>query len=126
MTGMCDERDTELSSSVGVINSCRAVLASLFCENSGEANISMLRLPSTSDDTGVDVTSSTERYVDPKLALLDGYHRARERAEEVRRAEVEVAGHQATMTAHETRPVRMKMTFFLRDTKMRAEPRSGP
>ena len=32
----------------------------------------MLCLPSTSEDTGVLVTSSPELYIDPKLAPLDG------------------------------------------------------
>ena len=55
-----------------------------------------------------------------------GCHWARERVEEVRRAEVEVAGNQATMTAHETWPLRMKMTLFKETQKtMRTEPGSG-
>ena len=55
-----------------------------------------------------------------------GYHRARE-VEKVRRVGVEVAGSQATMLAHETWPLRMKMTFLGRHKKtMRTEPGSGP
>ena len=44
----------------------------MVCMNSGEANIPMLCVSSTSEDTSVVATSSPELYVDPKLALLDG------------------------------------------------------
>ena len=45
------------------------------------------------------------------------YHCAREVVENVRVVEVEEAGSQATMTAHETRPVRMKTAFWGDTTK---------
>ena len=55
------------------MNSCwGCTYLSLFCVNSGEANIPRLCLPSPSEDTGVVVASSPELYLDPKLTLLDG------------------------------------------------------
>ena len=49
-----------------------AALASLFFMSSGEASTSKPCLSSTSEDTGVVVTSSPELYTEQKLALLDG------------------------------------------------------
>ena len=53
-------------------NLAGAALASLFYISSGEANIPMHCLSSTSEDAGVVVTSSPELYAEQKLALLDG------------------------------------------------------
>ena len=39
---------------------------------SGEASLPMLCLPSTSENTGADVTSSPELYTEQTLVLLDG------------------------------------------------------
>ena len=39
--------------------------------SSGEARLPMLCLSSTSEDTGADVTSSQELFIEQKLVLLD-------------------------------------------------------
>ena len=49
-----------------------ATLAALFCASSGDVNIPMLCLSSTSEETGVVVASSPELYTGQKLVLLDG------------------------------------------------------
>ena len=46
-----------------------------------------------------------------------GCHRARERAEKVRRAEVEEAGNQARMIARETTSVRVEMAVLRKTPK---------
>ena len=50
-----------------------AAHVSLFCVSSSEASIPILCLSSTSEDTGVVVTSSPKLDTEQKLALLDGW-----------------------------------------------------
>ena len=54
-----------------VINSCRAALASL--NSSGETNLPMPCLSSTSENTSVAVATPPEFYPEQKLVLLDGW-----------------------------------------------------